>query len=163
MLERQFTLDLRFLQKRNHRALGGNSSTEKARSLYKHFYTVEFIYFLKFIYFWLRWVFIAAHGLSLVAVSGGYSSLRCTGFSLQWLLLLWSTGSRRTGFSSCGTWAQQLWLAGSKRRLSSSGARAQLLCGMWDLPGPGLEPMSPTLAGGFLTIAPPGKSLEFIF
>ena len=23
-----------------------------------------------FIYFWLRWVFVAAHGLSLVAVSG---------------------------------------------------------------------------------------------
>ena len=31
---------------------------------------------------------------------------------------------------------------------------------MWDLPGPGLEPMSPALKGGFLTIAPPGKSLE---
>ena len=30
---------------------------------------------------------------------------------------------------------------------------------MWDLPGPGLEPMSPALAGGFLTTAPPGKSL----
>ena len=28
---------------------------------------------------------------------------------------------------------------------------------MWDLPGPGLEPVSPALAGGFLTIAPPGK------
>ena len=24
-------------------------------------------------------------------------------------------------------------------------------------PGPGLEPMSPALAGGFLTTAPPGK------
>ena len=29
---------------------------------------------------------------------------------------------------------------------------------MWDLPGPGLEPMSPVLAGGFLTTAPPGTS-----
>ena len=29
---------------------------------------------------------------------------------------------------------------------------------MWDLPRPGLEPMSPALAGGFLTTAPPGKS-----
>ena len=28
---------------------------------------------------------------------------------------------------------------------------------MWDLPGPGLEPVSPALAGGFLTAAPPGK------
>ena len=29
---------------------------------------------------------------------------------------------------------------------------------MWDLPGPGLKPVSPALAGGFLTTAPPGKS-----
>ena len=29
---------------------------------------------------------------------------------------------------------------------------------MWDLPGPGLKPMSLALAGGFLTTAPPGKS-----
>ena len=29
---------------------------------------------------------------------------------------------------------------------------------MWDLPGPGLEPVSPALAGGFLTTVPPGKS-----
>ena len=52
-------------------------------------------------------------GFSLVA-SRGYSSLRCAGFSLRWLLLLWSMVSRCTGFSSCGTWAQQLWLAGSR-------------------------------------------------
>ena len=29
---------------------------------------------------------------------------------------------------------------------------------MWDLPGPGIEPVSPALAGGFLTTVPPGKS-----
>ena len=29
---------------------------------------------------------------------------------------------------------------------------------MGDLPGPGLEHVSPALAGGFLTTAPPGKS-----
>ena len=74
-----------------------------------------FIYFLNlFIYFWLCWVFIAVRGLSLVAVSRGYSSLWCAGFSLRWLLLLQSTGSRRMGFSSCSTWAQQLWLTGSR-------------------------------------------------
>ena len=43
------------------------------------------------------------------------------------------------------------------RRLSNCGSRAQLLRGMWDLPRPGLEPMSPALAGGFSTTAPPGK------
>ena len=29
---------------------------------------------------------------------------------------------------------------------------------MWDLPGPGIEPTSPALAGVFLTPGPPGKS-----
>ena len=43
------------------------------------------------------------------------------------------------------------------RRLSSCGSRAQLLRGMWDLPRPGLELVSPALAGRFLTTAPPGK------
>ena len=28
---------------------------------------------------------------------------------------------------------------------------------MWDVPGPGLESMSPALADGFLTTVPPGK------
>ena len=28
---------------------------------------------------------------------------------------------------------------------------------MWDLPGPGLEPVSPAMTGGFLTTVPPGK------
>ena len=43
------------------------------------------------------------------------------------------------------------------RRLSSCGSWAQLLRGMWDLPRPGLEPVSPALAGRFSTTAPPGK------
>ena len=68
-----------------------------------HFF---FKYIYLFIYFWLCWVFVAARGLSLVVASGGYSSLRCVGFSLWWLLLLWSTGSRRAGFSSCGARTQ---------------------------------------------------------
>ena len=64
------------------------------------------------------------HGLSLVAVSGGYSSLQCAGFSLWWLFLLQSRGSRRTGsvvvahgLSSCGSRALD-------HRLSSYGAWA---------------------------------------
>ena len=28
---------------------------------------------------------------------------------------------------------------------------------MWDIPRPGPEPLSPALAGGFLTTVPPGK------
>ena len=76
-----------------------------------------FYKFILFVYFWLHWVFVAVHGLSLVAVSGGYSSLWCAGFLWWWLLLLRSTGSRRTGFSSCGSRALE-------HKLSSCGARA---------------------------------------
>ena len=43
------------------------------------------------------------------------------------------------------------------RRLSNYGSRAQLLRGMWALPRPGLEPMSPASAGRLSTTAPPGK------
>ena len=43
------------------------------------------------------------------------------------------------------------------RRLSNCGSRAQPLCSMWDLPRPGLEPVSPALAGRLSTTAPPGK------
>ena len=77
-----------------------------------------------------------------------------------------------TAFSSCGKWGPlfiavrgPLTIAASlvaehrlqTRRLSTCGSRAQLLRGMWDLPRPGLEPMSPALAGRFSTTAPPGK------
>ena len=75
-------------------------------------------------------------------------------------------------FCSCGKWGPlfiavrgPLIIAASlvaehrlqTRRLSNCGARAQLLRGMWDLPRPGLEPVSPALAGRFSTTAPPGK------
>ena len=70
-------------------------------------------------------------------------------------------------FSSCGKWGP-LFIAVcgpltvtaslvAERRLSSCGSQAQLLRGMWDLPRPGLEPVSPSLAGRFSTTAPPGK------
>ena len=60
------------------------------------------------------------------------------------------------GLSSRGTWALEC-------RFSSCGAQALLLHSMWDLPGPGIKPMSPALAGGFLTTVPPGKSLPLVF
>ena len=46
-----------------------------------------------------------------------------------------------------------------RTRLSSCSAQAQLLKGMWDLPRPGIEPLSPALAHGFLTAGPAGKTL----
>ena len=56
------------------------------------------------------------------------------GFSLRWLLLLRSLDSH----------------AGVVHGLSYPH-------GIWNLPGPGLEPVLPTLAGRFLTTGPLGK------
>ena len=61
------------------------------------------------------------------------------------------------GFSSCGTWTQSLQSWALRHRLNSCGTEAELLRGMWDLPGPGIKPVSCTLGGGFLSTVPPGK------
>ena len=92
-------------------------------------------------------LFDAVHGL-LIAVASHCSDFSCCGACAL------GTGAsvavaRR--LSSCGSWALE-------RRLSSCGAWALLLCSTWDLPGPGIEPVSLAPAGGFLTTAPPGKS-----
>ena len=50
-----------------------------------------------------------------------------------------------------------------ERRLSSCGSRAQVLCGVWDPPRPGTEPVFPTPAGRLSTTVPPGKSLSMLF
>ena len=77
--------------------------------------------------------------------------------------------------SSCGEWGPlfiavrgPLTVAASlvaehrlqTRRLSNCGSRAQPLRGMWDPPRPGLEPVSPALAGRLPTTAPPGKPIN---
>ena len=49
------------------------------------------------------------------------------------------------------------------RKLSNCGSRAQLLRGMWDLPRPGLKPVSPALAGRFSTTVSPGKPCIKLF
>ena len=81
-------------------------------------------------------------------------------------------------FSSCGKWGPlfiavrgPLTIMASlvaehrlqTRRLSNCGSRAQSLRGMWDLPRPGLEPVSPALAGRLSTTAPPGKPNSYFY
>ena len=56
-----------------------------------------------------------------------------------------------SGFSSSSSRALE-------RRLSSCGTGVSLLRGMWSLPGPGVEPMFSSSAGGFFTTEPSGKS-----
>ena len=61
-----------------------------------HFFLINLFIYL-FIYLWLCWVFVSVQRLSLVAASGGHSSLRCAGLLLSRPLLLWSTSSRHAG------------------------------------------------------------------
>ena len=77
-------------------------------------------------------------GLSPAVASGGHSSSRCAGL-----------------FTIAASLVAEHRL--QTRRLSNRGSRAQLLRGMWDPPRAGLEPVSPALAGGFSTTAPPWK------
>ena len=85
---------------------------------------INFIYL--FIYGCIRSLLLCAGFLQLRR-AGSTLALPRTGFSLWWLLLLWSTGSRRVGFSSCGMRAQQLWCTGliAPRHVGSSWTRAR--------------------------------------
>ena len=58
------------------------------------------------------------------------------------------------GAQALGTWASVVAVHG----LRSCDIWAYLLRSLWNLPGPGIELVSPALAGGFLTTVPPGKS-----
>ena len=90
--------------------------------------------------FWLCWVFLAVCGLSLVAASkrllsrgGGWAS-HCSGFSRHR-----AQTPEGSGCNGCGAWAH----------IHSSS---------WNLPGAGIEPVSPALAGARLSPGPPGQS-----
>ena len=85
-------------------------------------------------YFWLCWVFIAACELSLAAASQGSFLVAV------WRLLI-AVASFLMDRELQGTWAQLPW-------------------GMWNLPGPGIEPMSLALAGSFLITGLPRKSIK---
>lgn len=93
---------------------------------------------LCFVFHVIYW-FLAALGLRCCTRAFSSCSSEHSGFLLWWLLLLQSPGSRMLGPSSCGA---QTWL----------------LPGIWNLPGPGIEPVCPALAGRFLNSGPAVKS-----
>ena len=118
-----------------------------------------FIYLFLFTYLFgcvgsslLHMGFLQLHRAGATLRCGARAS-HCSGFSCCGARALGAQASVVVahGLSSCGSW-------GLERRLSSCCSRAQLLRSMWDLPRPGLEPVSPALADGFLTTALPGKS-----
>ena len=106
------------------------------------FWIVDFQ--LQFLFFCLCWAFVAARGLSLVAASQGYSS--CVRASL---IAVASVAARTLGW-----WASVVAVHG----LGCSKA-----CGSSWTPRPGIEPVSPMLAGGFLSAGLARKSSSFSF
>ena len=84
-------------------------------------------------------------GLSLVAVSGDHSLAAVQGLPVA-VFLLWISGFRAWDFLV------------AERGLCSCGTQAWSPCSMCDFLGAG-GPVSPALAGGFLTTEPPGKSV----
>ena len=133
-----------------------------------------------FIYFWLHWVFIATHGLSLVVESKSYPLVVVHGLLIAVASFVGIIDFRCTGFSSCSTWAQQLPLAGSsmcglqwlQHRCSQAlecagyslcGTWSLLLHSMWSLSGPWIKLVSSSLAGRFLSTVPPEKSKPFSY
>ena len=63
---------------------------------------------------------------------------------------MWASVVAARGLNSCGSQSLEY-------RLNSCGAEAYLLHCIWDLPGSGIEPVSPALAGRFSTTEPLGK------
>ena len=76
----------------------------------------------------------------------------CAGSSLLCALSSWEwRGVSLGGFSGCGAW---VW----KHGFSSGGTQACLPFSMWNVPRPGIKPMSLVFADGFLSTALPWKS-----
>ena len=76
--------------------------------------------YLFFFFFWMHWVFLAAHRLSLVVASGSYSLVAAV---CRLLIVVASLVARQ--------WLQDAWA--SVAALRSCGAWAYLSSGMWDL------------------------------
>ena len=92
-------------------------------------------------------------GVSLAAVMGAPLRRAAPGFSVLELPLV----------AEAGLWGSRLQQFRRSRGLYAPEHRLRnwhtdlALVGMWDLPGPGIEPVSLTLAGRFFTTEPSGK------
>ena len=84
----------------------------------------------------------------LLSSCGARASQGC-GFSCCRARLqgMWASAVAAHGLSSRGSWAQELWLVGSGAQAQYLWHTAYFAPGMWALPGSGIKPLSPALAG----------------
>ena len=91
----------------------------------------------------LNWTELSpASGRSLVTESGDYSLVAVS--------LVAEHRLQAHQLSGCSLWSLE-------RRLGICCTGAQVLCSMWDSPGPGIEPVSPAKPGRLLPFVPPRK------
>ena len=108
-----------------------------------------------YLFFWLRWVRVAARGRSLAVGAGANSLAGVQGPRIRRLLLPWRQllGMRAPALQHVGSRAQAQWWRGAglaaPQRVESS--------------RPGIEPSSPAVAGGFLTTGPSGRPSNLCF
>ena len=103
-----------------------------------------------FLLVWLCWVIVAVEAFLWLWWAGLLPVVE-RGLPIA-VASLMAHGLRLGGFRSCSSWALENWF-------SSCGTRALLFFGTWTLPRPGIKPVSPALAGGFLTTEPLWKPL----
>ena len=141
-------------------------------------YLLLFTYFLFILFSYLLFTYLLIFGfmgLSCCAqassswVNGDSFLVAMSGLLLRGLLSCCSEWASNCGGSSCRR-AQAVGRLGftscssraPENGVSSCGSWAQLSCGIWDLPGPGIKSMFPALEGEFLTTRPPEKSPKMI-
>ena len=114
-----------------------------------------------YIYFWLYWVFIAVWAFSSCREQRLFSSCALQASHCNGSPWCWPQALGHAGFSNCGlsNYSSQA----LEHRLSHCGTWAYLLHSMWDVPQPGIKPISLALASKFFTIEPWGKPVLPIF
>ena len=126
-------------------------SSEILHFLYFFFFVLFILFSILFTYYFLvALVFVAAQSILKSQRAG--ATLHC---SVQ--------ASHCSGNSCCRTQALSMDSVILAHGQVHCGTAASLLWGMWNLPRPGIEPVSLALAGGFLSTVPPGESRFSVF
>ena len=113
-------------------------------------FLADFFKIINWFYFWLCWVFIAVHGLSLDTMNR--ATLHCNVWASHcgnfYCCGAQALGPQASIVAACGFWG-----AGSV--VVAHGLSCSAACGIFL--GQGSNPCSPALAGGFLSNVPPRK------
>ena len=143
---------------RNHCLIYGQENVHLflriSQFLFLYLSLLYFKFLKNFYLFWLCWVLLM-RGLFLQLQQVGLSTCSVRASHCNSFSCCRAQAVEYAGFGSCSSQALE-------HRLNTCGSWADLLLSMWDLPRPGIEPVSPALAGRSFITEPPGKTLNFV-